>query len=179
MLHTIHFICPVTANSVSQLQNHCLAALNQGATEINIHISSRGGETDYGFAAYSFLKSLPVTVRTFNLSNVESIANIIFLAGKERFATENSRFLLHPLSWSFGVASIDHSRLSEMSKCLDNDFERFVQILKTEISGDYNWSDIIKSATILTPKEALSHNVINEITTVSLSSGGANWFVSC
>ena len=97
MLHTIHFLCPVNTATVGQLQNHCLTALSQGATELNIHISSQGGETAAGFTAYNFLKSLPVTVRTHNISNVESIANIVFLAGSERFANPLSRFLLHPL----------------------------------------------------------------------------------
>ncbi len=64
MLHTIHFLCPVNTATVGQLQNHCLTALSQGATELNIHISSQGGETAAGFTAYNFLKSLPVTVRT-------------------------------------------------------------------------------------------------------------------
>lgn len=78
MLHTIHFLCPVNTATVGQLQNHCLTALSQGATELNIHISSQGGETAAGFTAYNFLKSLPVAVRTHNISNVESIANIVF-----------------------------------------------------------------------------------------------------
>ncbi|HIB4886332.1 TPA: ATP-dependent Clp protease proteolytic subunit, partial [Escherichia coli] len=42
MLHTIHFLCPVNTATVGQLQNHCLTALSQGATELNIHISSQG-----------------------------------------------------------------------------------------------------------------------------------------
>ncbi|MCX2396413.1 Clp protease, partial [Escherichia coli] len=52
MLHTIHFLCPVNTATVGQLQNHCLTALSQGATELNIHISSQGGETAAGFTAY-------------------------------------------------------------------------------------------------------------------------------
>ncbi|HHU9699852.1 TPA: ATP-dependent Clp protease proteolytic subunit, partial [Escherichia coli] len=113
MLHTIHFLCPVNTATVGQLQNHCLTALSQGATELNIHISSQGGETAAGFTAYNFLKSLPVTVRTHNISNVESIANIVFLAGSERFANPLSRFLLHPLLWGFASPAADHARLRE------------------------------------------------------------------
>lgn len=117
MLHTIHFLCPVNTATVGQLQNHCLTALSQGATELNIHISSQGGETAAGFTAYNFLKSLPVTVRTHNISNVESIANIVFLAGSERFANPLSRFLLHPLLWCFASPAADHARLREYGKC--------------------------------------------------------------
>nr|WP_272537527.1 MULTISPECIES: ATP-dependent Clp protease proteolytic subunit [unclassified Providencia] len=178
MLHTIHFICPVTTNSVSQLQNHCLAALSQGATEINIHISSRGGETDCGFAAYSFLKSLPIKVRTHNISNVESIANIIFLAGSERTANPESRFLIHPLAWSFS-GQVDHYRLRELVKCLDNDLNRFVNIFLDEVSHDIDWFSTIEKSTVFTTEDAMNCGIVNIKKIAKLQPNGVNWYVSC
>lgn len=178
MLHTIHFICPVTASSVSQLQNHCLSALINGATEINIHMSSRGGETECGFAAYSFLKSLPVKVRTHNISNVESIANVIFLAGSERFADPLSRFLLHPLSWGVGGGMIDHDRLKEIGNCLDHDLTRFIHILNIEAKDTIKWSECIDKSTIVTADDAILNGFVSAKKSASLDSSGANWFVS-
>lgn len=177
MLHTIHYLCPVNTTTVGQLQNHCLSALTQGATEINIHISSQGGETAAGFTAYNFLKSLPVTLRTHNISNIESIANVIFLAGSERFANPISRFLLHPLLWGFGSPTADHARLREYGKCLDNDLDRFVQVFNIEVGTSFEWSTLVANSTILNADQALEHGIVNAKQPAALASGGVNWWV--
>ncbi|MGP0943820.1 ATP-dependent Clp protease proteolytic subunit [Serratia sp. CY74737] len=177
MLHTIHFLSPVTTPSVIQLQNICLSAIQQGATELNVHISSQGGETAAGFTAYNFLKSLPVTLRTHNLSNVESIANIIFLAGSERFANPLSRFLLHPLLWGFGSPSADHARLREYGKCLDHDLERFVEIFKLETDSNQDWNLIISQSTIINANESVDLKISNSISQATIISGAPNWWV--
>lgn len=178
MLHTIHFLCPVNTATVGQLQGHCLSAIAQGgATEINIHMSSQGGETSAGFTAYNFLKSLPVTLRTHNIGNVESIANVIFLAGSERFPNPISRFLLHPLLWGFGSPSADHARLREYGKCLDNDLDRFVQVFNAEIGTSSEWSSLVSDSTIMDSEKALEHGIINSVIPAKLESGGFNWWV--
>ncbi|RFS80340.1 Clp protease [Leclercia adecarboxylata] len=178
MLHTVHFLTPVSAATVINLQNCCLGALQQGATEINIHLSSQGGDTAAGFSAYNFLKSLPVTLRTHNISNVESIANIIFLAGSERSANPISRFLLHPLLWGFGSPFADHARLREYGKCLDNDLERFVDIFNTEIGTTHNWSSLVDNSTILNAEQAIEHGITHTTEQARLASGGVNWWVT-
>lgn len=177
MLHTIHFLCQVNTATVGQLQNHCLSAIAQGATEINLHISSQGGETGAGFTAYNFLKSLPVMLRTHNISNIESIANIVFLAGKERFANPISRFLLHPLLWGFGSPSADHARLREYGKCLDNDLDRFVQVFNVEIGATFDWAALVANSTIMDADEAFKHRIINAKQPALLASGGVNWWI--
>ena len=123
MLHTITFTAHVNQTFVNALISNCLSAINQGATELNSYISSQGGDLVAGFTAYHFLKALPIPVKTHNLSNVESVANIIFLAGSERKANPGSRFLLHPFHWGLAGPSVDHSRISEWGACLDNDLE--------------------------------------------------------
>lgn len=66
MLHTIHFLCPVNTATVGQLQNHCLTALSQGATELNIHISSQGGKLLLALLRITFLSHslLPLELTT-------------------------------------------------------------------------------------------------------------------
>lgn len=93
MIHTVHFLTDVTVASVTNLMDVCLKAVsntNQPATEIKLYISSKGGDTVSGFTAYNFLKSLGVKVTTHNLSNVESIANVIYLTSSPTFALRDS-----------------------------------------------------------------------------------------
>lgn len=186
MLHTVHFLTDVNVASVRHLVDVCLNAISnrdQPATELKVFISSKGGDTVAGFTAYNFLKSLPVRVTTHNLSNVESIANVIFMAGEERTASSLSRFLLHPLHWGFASPQADHLRIREWTACLDNDLERFVQILDLETQGfDFSeqplWRDLITSATIAEAARAAELGLIHRVEDAVIPVESIRWWVT-
>lgn len=185
MIHTVHFMTDVTVPSVTSLMDVCLKAIsnpNQATSEIRLYISSKGGDTVAGFTAYNFLKSLPIKVTTHNLSNVESIANVIFMAGSERFANPLSRFLLHPLHWGFAAPQADHLRLREWAACLDDDLQRFVQVMNAEIhtitpDEHIDWDDLITSATIIDPRRATELGMIQQVETATIPAESIRWWV--
>ncbi|WP_336749268.1 ATP-dependent Clp protease proteolytic subunit [Pantoea vagans] len=180
MLHTVHFLCPANPSTVSVLQGLCLEAISKKASKLQIHISSSGGDLVAGFTAYHFLKSLPLPIITHNLSNVESVANVIFMAGSERKANPGSRFLLHPLHWGLNAPTVDHARVAEWSRCLDNDLERFVEVLNSETKrNDIPWGDMINSATILDPNAAASNGMVTSVAKATLTNSAMNWWVTC
>ena len=72
-LHIVHFIGPINANSACTVRNLCLQALQSGASEIELHMSTEGGNMTAGFALYFFLKSLPLPLTTWNVGSVESV----------------------------------------------------------------------------------------------------------
>ena len=78
-LHIVHFIGPINANSACTVRNLCLQALQSGASEIELHMSTEGGNMTAGFALYFFLKSLPLPLTTHNIGSVESVGVAIFL----------------------------------------------------------------------------------------------------
>lgn len=180
MLQTVHFLCPINASTISQFQAVCLQAIANEATTIQVHLSSPGGDLVAGFTAYHFLKSLPIRVITHNISNVESVANVVFMAGSERRANPGSRFLLHPLNWGFATPAADHSRVSEWAKCLDNDFERFVEILNSETQrNDIDWGALINTATILNAGTAATSGMVTSVARATLANSAVNWWVTC
>ncbi|WP_293797542.1 ATP-dependent Clp protease proteolytic subunit [uncultured Pantoea sp.] len=180
MRHTVHFLCPVNMSTVSGLQDACLKALGNGATQINLHISSPGGELLAGFTAYHFLKSLPVPVHTHNLSNVESIATVIYLAGSDRRVNPGSRFLIHPLQWGFTNHAADHARIAEWVRSLDNDMKRFIDILteETKNSGT-DWSEKIESASFIGAERAVNYGLADSEIRATLEGSITNWWVNC
>ncbi|MDF7658304.1 ATP-dependent Clp protease proteolytic subunit [Erwiniaceae bacterium L1_54_6] len=186
MLHTVHFLTDINVPSVRQLMDVCMNAVSNRenpATELKIFISSRGGETNSGFTAYNFLKSLPVKVKTHNLSNVESIANVMFMAGEERTANKLSRFLLHPLTWGFGTPQADHLRIREWTSCLDDDLERFVKILDLETQGfnlphQHDWRELITSTTIADADRAAEVGLIHRVEEARLPAESIRWWVT-
>jgi len=142
-LHIVHFIGPINHNSAGAIRNNCLQALQNGATEIELHMSSEGGNMTAGFALHFFLKSLPVPLTTHNIGSVESVAVVIFLAGQKRYACPGTRFLIHPLHWGFGsLVAADHSRVSEWRDCLDFDAERYARIFLDATAAEGKATDI-------------------------------------
>ena len=67
-------------------------------------------------------------MRTHNLGTVESMGNIIFLAGERRSACQHSKFLFHPFHWNLN-GSVDHARMSEYAMSLDYDLHLYARIV--------------------------------------------------
>ena len=165
-LHIVHFIGPINHNSVCTIRNLCLQALQSGASEIELHMSTEGGNMTAGFALYFFLKSLPLPLTTHNIGSVESVGVVIFLAGTKRYACPGTRFLVHPLHWGFGnLVAADHSRVSEWRDCLDFDAERYASIFEEATGRAGSKEDIrahlFASARIYDAEQALAAGIIH------------------
>ena len=55
-------------------------------------LSTPGGSVMNGMNLYNVLKGMPFELITHNVGNVDSIGNVIFLAGEKRYATANATF---------------------------------------------------------------------------------------
>lgn len=64
-------------------------------SEINVYISSYGGEVKEGLAIYNALKRHKAKVRTFCDGFACSIASVIFMAGEERIMNDSSLLMIH------------------------------------------------------------------------------------
>lgn len=84
-------------------------------TELHLLIASPGGFIDPGMAMYNFLRGIPVPVTTYNYGNVDSVATVVYCAGKRRLATPQCRFLIHGVTWTFSQpATLTEQQLREM-----------------------------------------------------------------
>ena len=182
-LHIVHFIGPINHNAVCTIRNLCLQALQSGASEIALHLSTEGGNMTAGFALYFFLKSLPLPLSTHNIGSVESVGVVIFLAGQRRYACPGTRFLVHPLHWGFGsLVAADHARVSEWRDCLDFDAERYACIFE-EATGKASGSTPIRqhltaSARIFDAEAALEAGIIEQVVQARLPEAGptSHWW---
>lgn len=174
-LHIVHFIGPINHSSACTVRNLCLQALQSGATEIALHLSTEGGNMTAGFALYFFLKSLPLPLTTHNVGSVESVGVVIFLAGSKRYACPRTRFLVHPLHWGFGaLVAADHSRVSEWRDCLDFDAERYASIYEEATgSKDDIRPNLCGNARIFDTDQALAAGIIHETVQARLPEAGA------
>lgn len=105
---------------------------------IKLYISSDGGDINAGFKLIDIIRSSKTPVYTINTGHQYSMAFLIGLAGKKRFATKNATFLMHDgssLVYNSGTKLQDEikfqSRLSdriknyviEMSKITEKEYD--------------------------------------------------------
>jgi len=68
---------------------------NKDAKKITVHINSRGGDVQEGWAIHDLLVNSGKEIKTIGEGRVYSIATIIFLAGSERLMMKNADGLIH------------------------------------------------------------------------------------
>ncbi|MBO2929848.1 ATP-dependent Clp protease proteolytic subunit [Metapseudomonas otitidis] len=178
--HVVHFTAPINSHTCGQLIEKCSQAIQQGADELIIKIATMGGECSYGFSLYNFLVSLPVPVKTHNLGTVESMGNIIFLAGERRTACPYSKFLFHPFHWTLNGA-VDHARMSEYAMSLDYDLHLYDAIVQARTDGARVPIDVLACLTaapkIFNVDEALAAGLIHEVDCLGMPTEAVNWCV--
>lgn len=73
----------------------CSDACKNGYKEINLLLTSSGGMLDHAYYICSMLEALPAKIITYNVGNLASSANLVFLAGDERYSVKNATFFFH------------------------------------------------------------------------------------
>lgn len=178
--HIIHFTGPINSSTCGNLINTCAKVLQQEAEELRINIATMGGECSYGFTLYNFLRALPVPIHTHNLGTVESMGNILFLAGERRSACTHSKFLFHPFHWTLHGA-VDHARMSEYATSLDYDLELYARIVAENTRGAPERLDIprylMAYPRFLGPEDALACGLIHTLDDSPMPAAACQWSV--
>ncbi len=95
----------IDKNIVAQAINWIQTQVFSGTANIQkltFFISSTGGDADSGIRLYDYLTALPFDVRTVGFGQVYSAAVTVFLAGTERIAIKNCKFLVHEGIYTIG-----------------------------------------------------------------------------
>lgn len=178
--HIIHFTGPINSSTCGNFITTCSRAQREGADALQINIATMGGECSYGFTLYNFLRALPLPVHTHNLGTVESMGNILFLAGEQRTACAHSKFLFHPFHWTLH-GSVDHARMAEYAMSLDYDLRLYAEIVAERTQGAAESLDIprylMAYPRILTPQEALQTGMIQAIDDAPIAADACQWSV--
>lgn len=179
-VHVVHFTGPINSTTCGELIDTCSKALAKGASSLTLKIATMGGECSYGFSLYNFLMALPVPVDTHNLGTVESMGNIIFLAGRRRTACKHSKFLFHPFHWTLH-GSVDHARMSEYAMSLDYDLYLYERIVRERTPDAAQPLEIarylIASPRILNPEEAIGAGLIQAVDECPAPVDAVSWAV--
>jgi ATP-dependent protease ClpP protease subunit len=105
--------------------------LNEGAHRLTVSMSSVGGGIPAAFALYSNLCALPVHLTMHNIGDIQSAANVVFVAGDERSASPKSNFTFHAPTVTFQAeAEVDETLLTQHAKDLAEGETRTRTVLK-------------------------------------------------
>jgi len=173
----ISFVRPVDLDTVSLLLDRCNQALAKGFTEINILMSSPGGTLIPGFGAYHQLLGFPIDIVTHNIGSIDSIANIIFLAGKRRFACAASSFLFHGTVWDFaGTRTVSKPQLNEIVGSLDVDEGKMKDIITQRCKLTRERLDqLMYKGETLNASAAKSAEVVHDIREINIPDKATIW----
>lgn len=144
------------------------ANLNPNINHLYILINTPGGGVNLGIVIHNYLKSLPIEVTTHNVGQVDSIGNVIFVAGKNRFANSNSTFLFHGVA-SGQWAGLSVPKAKEAISQLENDENRMTTILRENtnlLARDIR--AFYREGKSITPEKALEKGIIQEVKEVEI-----------
>jgi ATP-dependent Clp protease protease subunit len=85
----------VNSDMVHRVFESVAAMAADGIDTAHILVQSNGGYVSDGLCLYNFLANSPVEFVMYNGGAVASIAVIVFLAGKRRYASDTARFMVH------------------------------------------------------------------------------------
>lgn len=163
----IKFFAPVVEETIQALLDTVDDKMRQGAREFILLISSPGGDAFYGLSAYNYLKGLPVSFTTHNFGTVDSIAAVLYCAGKRRLCVPQAQFLLHGVSMTFdqGV-TLEESQLEERLKEMRLDAENIAKVIAANTGKRVEEvTNAMQARTMLNPDEAKAWGLVHEIKT--------------
>jgi ATP-dependent Clp protease protease subunit len=91
----VSFSAEINPNTTETLLGAMANCATQGVPKVTLCLSTPGGGVMLGMNIYNMLRAMPFQLVTHNVGNVDSVGNVIFLAGEERFACPNSTFMFH------------------------------------------------------------------------------------
>ena len=163
------WINPKTSN---ELMGAIGAEVEKGVTKIYLLLSTPGGSVDPGIAIYNMLRAMPVELTIHNVGRVDSVGNVVYLAGETRYACSASSFMFH------GVAhDIEKARLAEKDLIEKLDNLKSLQGIMADIIGKRTDIDpeeaegLFLRAAFMNPQEAQDRGIVHEIREAQVPQG--------
>jgi ATP-dependent protease ClpP protease subunit len=135
-----------------------------GYNQVNLCISSVGGILDQTYYLFNILEAIDIEIITWNVGNIQSAANIIFLCGDKRFATAGSTFFFHQTGYDPPAGRITEPYLVEKIKAVQYDDTRSAGIIATKtgkrVEDVRGWQN---TELVMDTAAALAHGLIHAV----------------
>lgn len=146
---------------ITEIKN--LVEKNPDATSLTIYISSPGGNVDIAVELFNFLKLLDCTIRTVNISCVNSAAIIIFAAGTERISLPCSSFYVHSITKNLNGDFTADDLLREAKEMNANTDKVATILAQTSNKNKSYWKRLMRKGCLLTSQKAKELGLVHDI----------------
>jgi ATP-dependent Clp protease protease subunit len=169
----VSFSAEINAHTTESLIAMMADFANQGVAEVQLLLSTPGGVVMNGINLFNVLRALPFKLVTHNVGNVDSIGNVIFLAGEDRYAAPHSTFMFHGCQANTPPGTqLDSKRLREVLDNIDADELRIASIVEQRSKLDEaQIRTFFREAHTMNAAEAVGAGIIDEIRDVQIPAG--------
>ncbi len=160
--------------TVETLLRTCTDLANQGVRTIYLMLSTPGGSVLSGMTAYNVLRSLPVKLITHNVGGVNSIGNVIFLAGEERYSCQRATFMFHGVGFDVTQpARFEEKQLHERLDSIVADQMRIAGVIadRARFADAAEIEDLFREAVTKDPGYAKDRGIIHDIREAQVPAG--------
>jgi len=169
----ILFTADVKTQHVAKLREALILASNAG-NDVYMLISSQGGDVPEGLNIAALMRLLPIKITTHNINHTDSVANVIFAAGTNRYANPQASFMFHGFSshfkegMEFGEIQLeDHLKsLKRMRESIAFGFANYAGLPVNDVEFLTGNAFVVLSAA-----EALKRSVIHGIRDAAVPAG--------
>jgi len=165
----IGFNAAIDRKSAEQFVMFASDMKNNGFNEINICLNSIGGILDQAYYTFNMIEAIDIKIITWNMGNIQSAANIIYLCGDKRYATPNSTFFFHQTGYDPPTVRITEDFLAERLKAAQYDDNRSAQIIASKTNKSIrDVRDWQNDEVVMNADAAVIHSISHEIRTLSI-----------
>jgi ATP-dependent protease ClpP protease subunit len=169
----VSFSAEINANTTEVLIATVSNLSNKGVKTVYLMISTPGGQVMNGMNVYNVLRALPVKIITHNVGNVDSIGNVVFLIGQERFACPHSTFMFHGVGFDLnGKLRLEEKLLKEHLVAIGIEHKRIGAIIEERTKLDEAAvAKLFLEAQTKDATFAVAHGFVQEIKEVNIPAG--------
>ena len=170
----ISFSAEVNPNTTEVLLATCADLANKRTENVHLLLSTPGGSVMHGINIYNVLRGLPFKLTTYNVGSVNSIGNVVFLAGDERYAVPDSTFMFHGVGFDVTQgARLEEKFLRERLDSIQADQNKIASIINERASfpDEQEVASLFLQAATKDAAYARKRGIINDIRKLEIPLG--------
>lgn len=163
-LHVI-FTAEVNQSSANHFIQLLLDQRSRQLERLVIAMNCPGGHTNSGVAISQVMRAMPFEIVSHNISNVDSIANVIFLGASVRYAVPTATFMFHGVGLNAKEGMrLEEKNLKEYLDSIDADNKRLADLIASRTDLDNEEAlTLFRQQQTMNAEWAKSKNLVSDI----------------
>ncbi len=170
----VSFSAEVNAQTTEALLAMFADLHNKGVEAAHLLLSTPGGSVMHGINVYHVLRGLPIRITTHNVGSVNSIGNVVFLAGDERYAVPSATFMFHGVGFDAQQGMrLEEKFLRERLDGIQADQNKIASIIhdRANFPDDERVADLFLQAATKDATYARKRGIVHEVRDLEVPSG--------